>query len=282
MSDSLRTDGSHATDTTSDAGRDEKIEQLLLAGLDHYFASRYEQAINVWTRALFLDRNHARARAYIDRARRALAEKQRESEELFQRGAAAYGRGDNDEAKRLLLAAIDGGAPADEAHALLNRLNHEPAPPRGPQRAETRTAPSPIPRDVRRLDEKRPSRILLLTMACSLVVAVALGAYALTAWDIRDWSGFFSQPEAPLSAVGVPAVRDLAPPLPRRGEIALARARSLVAGGRLHEALDTLDMVRATDAEKPDAERLRAEIQRQLLGLPASPSSAARSQSVGQ
>src|ERR1700722_14628742 len=73
--------------------RDAKIEQLLLVGLDHYFASRYELAINVWTRALFLDRSHARARAYIDRARSAQAERQRESEELLQNGIAAFQRG---------------------------------------------------------------------------------------------------------------------------------------------------------------------------------------------
>ena len=50
----------------------------------------YEHAINVWTRALFLDRSHARARAYIERARSALAERQRESEELLQNGVAAF------------------------------------------------------------------------------------------------------------------------------------------------------------------------------------------------
>ena len=52
-------------------------EQLLLAGLDHYFAAQYDQAVAVWTRVLFLDRSHARARAYIERARSAQAERQR-------------------------------------------------------------------------------------------------------------------------------------------------------------------------------------------------------------
>ena len=78
MSDPYRTDGSHALDAGSAGDRDAKIEQLLLTGLDHYFCAQYEQAINVWTRALFLDRNHARARAYIERARSALAERQRD------------------------------------------------------------------------------------------------------------------------------------------------------------------------------------------------------------
>ena len=115
MSDPLRTDGSRALDAESEADRDAKIEQLLLLGLDQYFAGQYDQAVNVWTRALFFDRGHARARAYIERARSALAERQRQSEELLQTGLAAFHRGDSDEARRLLQAAIDAGAPSDEA-----------------------------------------------------------------------------------------------------------------------------------------------------------------------
>src|SRR5467141_4817505 len=111
MSDPLRTD------------RDAKIEHLLLTGLDHYFAAQYEQAINIWTRALFLDRSHARARAYIERARSVLAERQRESEELLQNGVAAFHRGEGDEARRLLQAAIERGAPSEEALAVLERMD---------------------------------------------------------------------------------------------------------------------------------------------------------------
>src|SRR5215467_6695555 len=138
MSDPLRIDGSRAhADVVSASERDAKIEQLLLVGLDHYFAARYELAINVWTRALFLDRTHARARAYIDRARSALAERQRESEELLHHGVDAFQRGDGDEARRLLRAAIAAGAPPEQALALLDRLNRLevgpfPSPPAAP------------------------------------------------------------------------------------------------------------------------------------------------------
>src|ERR1700750_297060 len=148
MSDPLRHDGSRAhADVVSASERDAKIEQLLLVGLDHYFAARYELAINVWTRALFLDRSHARARAYIDRARSALAERQRESEELLQNGVAAFHRGDGSEARRLLQAAIDGGAPSEEALAVLERLNRleaavAPASAARSGRAQQRRAPS--------------------------------------------------------------------------------------------------------------------------------------------
>jgi len=123
MSDTLPEDGGRTPDDGSDGDRAAKIEQLLLAGLDHYFAGQYEQAINVWTRAFFFDRDHPRARAYIERARSALAERQRESEELLQQGVAAFHRGEADEARRLLAAALDRGAPADEALVILSRLD---------------------------------------------------------------------------------------------------------------------------------------------------------------
>src|SRR5262245_19232982 len=127
-SDPLRTDKSgtdtpRTLDAAPDADRDARIEQLLLNGLDHYFAGHYELAINVWTRALFFDRSHVRARAYIDRARGAMAERQRQAEELLQGGAAAFRRGDAGEARRLLQAALDSGAPLEEAFPMLERLN---------------------------------------------------------------------------------------------------------------------------------------------------------------
>src|ERR1700704_5934662 len=146
MSDSLRTDRSRALDAAADVDRDAKIEQLLLVGLDHYFAAQYDQAINVWTRALFLDRSHPRARAYIERARSAVAERQRQSEELLHTGVAAFQRGEGDEARRLLKAAIDGGAPSEEALAVLERLDRletttgSPASPRS-RRARRTGAP---------------------------------------------------------------------------------------------------------------------------------------------
>ena len=40
----------------SDVDRNVKIERLLLVGLDHYFLGRYERAVDVWSRVLFLDR----------------------------------------------------------------------------------------------------------------------------------------------------------------------------------------------------------------------------------
>src|SRR3954447_2643132 len=106
-----------------------RIEELLLAGLDHYFSGQHELAISVWTRVLFLDRAHARARAYIERARTAIAERQREGEELLHQGLAAFSRGESSDARRLLTTAVERGARPEEALAVLERLQRlEPAP----------------------------------------------------------------------------------------------------------------------------------------------------------
>src|SRR6476620_12046066 len=119
MSDPLRTETSRPSEPASRAERDAKIEQLLLAGLDDYFAGQYDQAVDVWTRALFLDRSHARARAYIERARSALAEQQRESEELLHTGIAAFESGQIESARQLLNAAVQRGGAQDVALAFL-------------------------------------------------------------------------------------------------------------------------------------------------------------------
>lgn len=107
----------------ADPERDARIESLLLTGLDYYFSSDYAQAIDVWTRALFFDRGHARARAYIERARSALAEHQRESDELLHDGVAAFERGEIAAARQLLNAAVQRGGAHEVALAFLTRID---------------------------------------------------------------------------------------------------------------------------------------------------------------
>ena len=282
MSDPLRTDPSRALDAASEADRDRKIEELLIAGLDHYFAAQYEPAIDVWTRALFLDRSHARARAYIERARSALAERQRESEELLHNGVAAFRRGESDEARRLLRAAIEGGAPAEEALAVLEQLNRLDAgvspPPPGRSRRERR--PTSVPQGTHAVPRSGRGPAVSIVV---LLVVVAAGVYAAAVWDRFDWRSVIALWDRPATSAPVPAAREIAPPMPRRGEIALTRARTLAAGGHLRDALSMLDLIRATDAQKADADRLRADVQRQLLDLTsnAAPASVPRGKSDG-
>ena len=274
MSESSRSDPAPAHGAaTSPPGndRDAKIEQLLLVGLDHYFATQYQEAINVWTRALFLDRSHPRARAYIERARSALAERQRQSEELLHHGVDAFHRGEGDEARRLLQAAIDGGAPSEEAFAVLERLNRFDAPSGGAAAGETSAAPR---RDRVRLPRApietargesigRIVALLIVTLAI-----LAAGGYTAVSMDAIDWQGWLPIDSLTRPATAAPPVaRETPPALPRRGEVALGRAHQLAANGHLREALGALDGVRPTDPQRADADRLRADIQRQILAL---------------
>ena len=56
-------------------------------------------------------------------------------------------------------------------------------------------------------------------------------------------------------------------PVARSSEVLIARALSLQAGGHLRDALRTLDAVDRADPIRPEADRIRAEIQRQLLEI---------------
>ena len=265
-SDPLRTDTSRAPDAAPDGDRDAKIEQLLLAGLDHYFAAHYELAINVWTRALFFDRSHARARAYIDRARSALAERQREAEELLHGGTAAFRRGDTLEARRLLQAAIDGGAPLEDAFPMLERLHRLdplPALPSAARSQGDRRTPVTPDSTLRRAGRG----VGFVASLVGLLALVALGTYAAVASD-GGWRSWLS-PNVRATTTMAPGARDVVLAIPRRGETALTRARSLAAGGDLHDALSVLDRIRPTDPQRSDADRLRADLQRELLRLGA-------------
>jgi tetratricopeptide (TPR) repeat protein len=260
MSDPLRTENPHTLEPVSaEMDREAKIEQLLLAGLEHYFSAQYDQAINVWTRALFLDRAHARARAYIERARSAQAERQRESEELLQRGVTAFKQGEGEEARRLLRDAMDQGAPQEEALVILERLNRlaQVSPP-ATTVPRQRTSP-PIGR--------APQASRAAWVALSVLVLVTVAAVAFAAGVFRANGRPLLDRSMPGTLATVhPGVEDSLP-LPRRGELALSRARSFVQSGRLRDALAALDAVRPTDPQRPDADRLRADVQKQLIAL---------------
>jgi hypothetical protein len=68
-------------------------------------------------------------------------------------------------------------------------------------------------------------------------------------------------------------------PIVREGERRIDRARALRASGRLREALRELDVVDLGDPLRPQADRLRSEIQRLLLSAAPAGGSVAGGQS---
>jgi hypothetical protein len=186
----------------------------------------------------------------------------------LQRGVSAFDRGDGQEARRLLQAAMNQGAPSDEALAVLDRLNRLEQG----NTAQVRTAGSRgdrVPVTTSAAAFGRSTRFGWMAAGAFLLVMVAAGLFAAGATR-PEWGAVLGPPAA---APANPAARslDAALPLPRRAETALTRARSLAVSGRLRDALTALDHIRPTDNEKPEADRLRAEIQKQLLGLASIP-----------
>jgi tetratricopeptide (TPR) repeat protein len=265
MTDPLRSDhlpeAGGVPERDPERERDARIESLLLAGLDHYFAGQHELAISVWTRVLFLDRGHARAKAYIDRARSAISERQREGDELLHTGAAAVDRGDAGAARSLLNSAVERGAASEEALVQLERLNrleHANAPARTiASRPLTDTADDGSPASVDR------------SASSSRVVWVAIGVLAgLAVAGVVAWVGLTRPEWLPMNpaAIGPNTVQTVEPlPVPASAEIWLARARNYYEDGRLHDALTSLQAIAPTDPRKADADELKAAIQSRLL-----------------
>jgi hypothetical protein len=254
---------SEGTEPTDDAAR---IEHLLVTGLDHYFAGEFETAINLWTRVLFLDRHHDRARAYIDRARSAQAERQRISEALVHQGLDAFGKGEVARARALLSDALEQGASHDVALGVLGRIDRLEVG----QRSASPSAPASPPRSLarplrRRLTEPHHRGTLALWWATAAGM-VLIAATALVLVAPAGWSDWF-----PVQATtGVPAQvapRPVELPVPAATETFLTQARTMFTNGKLRDALRLLDRVPVGDSLRADADRMRGDIQRELLAV---------------
>lgn len=253
------------SDPMSEADRQARIEHLLLSGLDQYFAGRYERAINIWTRVSFLERGHGRARAYIERARGALAERQREADELIHAGVEAYHAGELQAARDLLTRATDAGVSSDTAMLFIDRIKQLDAT------ADLRVLPTPeavpIPAPVPSVTAPGASWPRTIAVSALVAAGILLGSMRIASW-------LSELPiDAPAVVAGVGRQDDAqrarpSDPLPivRASEMRIARAGVLFKAGRPAAALRSLDEIDIGDPHRAEADRLRADIQRALLG----------------
>ncbi len=252
------TDPTRRADLTPDgpSGGDPRVDALLIEGLEHYFDGQFEHAIHLWTRVLFLDRHHVSARAYIERARGAIAERQRRADESLQAAARLLDEGLAVEARVRLTAVIAATGDDERTAALRLRLERFERANGGSQRIHA--APTEPPAWWRHGLALANYRIRLryAVTAAAVLCLFVLGASPA----VRNWLGVASVPDAPVQAPAVVVV-----PVPTTAEVALIRARALYARGRLAEALGALERVNPEQAERADADRLRVEIQRVLL-----------------
>lgn len=233
------------------ASREEQVDTLLEDGLDRYFNGRFEDAIHLWTRVLFVDRTHARARAYIDRARIALAEQHRRSEEMLHASRELLNQGQTEAARRLLADAMAARGDEMQASALRAQL----------ERVERAHAPTPGAHPaVQAPAEHVPG--WAWHRPRPLLIAVTIGGLALAAAGV-------------VAFIALTEPADVAPPLkpatgarlpsPSASEVALVRARTSFAAGRLSEALQKLDKIGPDSPDRKAADELRIVIQQLLL-----------------
>jgi hypothetical protein len=270
-----QTSGPRRTEAAPAAEDEGRIEHLLVTGLDHYFAGEFEAAINLWTRVLFLERTHDRARAYIDRARSAQAEQQRISEALVHEGLAAFDKGEVIRARTLLSDALAQGASHDVALGVLGRIDRLDAGTRAatPATPAIRRRPLARPSTVADDTTRRGTVARWLATAAGIVMVAAI-AFVLVAPN--GWSEWFPA-QATTGRPSIPIATPGSLPVPSPAEAYVSRARSLFASGKLRDALRSLDRVPVGDALRSDAERIRADIQRELLVVAAAEASSASS-----
>jgi hypothetical protein len=189
-----------------------------------------------------------------------MAEQQRESDELLHNGIAAFERGEIEAARQLLNAAVQRGGAHDVALAFLTRIDRiNAAAPAAPAEAASPTRP-PFPAAAPTRPRGRPGWGVL---AFSIIALGIAGAVAIS-WD--QWRTLVPAFRNGLEPETAPA-RTVQEPLivPRSGETAIERARALAASGKLYDALRAIDLVRSTDALRGEADKLKAQIQRELL-----------------
>jgi tetratricopeptide (TPR) repeat protein len=253
----------HAEQTTErPSSADSRVENLLSEGLEHYFEGRFEDAIHLWTRVLFLDRHHASARAYIERARGGIAERQRRADESLQAVSTLLDAGHAIEARHRLTQVIAVTGDDERTAALRLRLERVERVSGGAQRIHA--VPVPEPEWWRAGADLASARVHLKHVVA--VAAVVCAAVLMSSPAVRTWMGF-----APVTPVPVVGREPVAVAVLSGGEVALIRARALYARGRLADALAALDRVGPEQNARPDADRLRVDIQRVLLAAADDP-----------
>ena len=260
MTDPLRSGPASPSTEAQDRDRDARVEELLLVGLDHYFSGQHDLAINIWTRVLFLDRGHARARAYIERARSAIAERLREGEELLHTGVAAFQRGDQETARTLLKSAVERGAGGEEALALLQRLDRLDAGAGAAAPGAARPV-ARAPRDAG-AEVHDPGHPRVFWTIAGLVAGIMLAGLALIGIGDRG-AALLGLPRTAPAAQPVRVEEPL--PVPTASELSVRRARALRSRGHLREALSILETIGYGDRFRDEADELRATIQNDLL-----------------
>ena len=248
----------------SSADLDVKVERLLLADLDHYFQGEYDRAIDLWDRVLFLDRQHARTQAYIERAQAAVVERIRESEELLPTGIEAFEHGNIEEERTPLNSATVRGR--DEALPLLDRLTGLETILGRQALSSSRMGSGGVPRreSARPHDVERDACQVRMVPLAMVFIALLGVSYVALSWDRIEILWFADR--IPQTARHVVPGWQGVLLVPSKAELIFQRAQRLLTDGVTRAALELLNVIESGGPLRGDTDVLRATIKSRLLG----------------
>jgi len=281
-----------------------KTEELFRQGEDLYSLGMYQQAIHVWTRILFLERGDARAKTAIERAKRAVAERQRELDVELTAAAEALDGGDIEGAAGRVRQVLSIDPRHPEGHQLAETIasrkrRDETARTTGLSHAAQKVQKSPrVPEAVDVLDPsetlRSPRRGLLLRVshgspptlgpradASSLNIGLQMAGFVLAAilvfasgalylhlnWESIVSDGAFANGANGVSgsAFGLGGVSPVAASAPSASELHYYNGVRLYAKGRYRQALGELGLVARDAAVFDRARSLILRIEERLL-----------------
>jgi tetratricopeptide (TPR) repeat protein len=272
-----------------------KSMELLRQGEALYSRGLYHEAVHVWTRILFLDRGNPQARLRIDKAKEAVAERERRLDADLAEARALFESGNLREARervRSVLAADGGHSEAVALEAAIEALDRRNDPPRETDvLAGVTTQPAmpakgaavpatPAQGVVFRVPKvsrpssgrSRPAATSRLQMTAFVLVSLSLFAAALLYvrenWDTIVSDGAYAHP-AGLAPTVLP--ERLTASVPDLSQLRYYNGQRLFAQGRYREALAELRLVDRDSSVGSEARGLVLRIEERLLRDPAGP-----------
>ena len=279
--DSRRPQKSSSIDTVDpasharDSGGEKKTDDLLRKGKSFLKAGHYQQAINVWTRILFLDRGNLVAREAIDKAKRSMAERQRELDALVGEATKRVEKGERLQAKRFLARVLTLDPRHDEGRSLWEKI--EATERRGEAQVNGSTlttdlADGPSPPRRRNGTQKNGAKTQRVRSASPLKMAAFLfcafcllalgGLYLHLNWDffVSDSAFATARQEGPETAN-----LNERPQVPMPSDLHYFNGARLHAKGQYRDALSELARVERGTAFFEEARSLILRIEERLL-----------------
>jgi len=264
-----------------------KTDELFRRGENLYALGMYQQAIHVWTRILFLERRDTRARSAIERAKRAVSERQRELDLELAAAAELLDTGDIEAAASGVRHVLSLDPRHAEGHQLAERiaarnrrsdvpptravadedasesLRHEKS---GLLQRVSRKSPATLrPRGNASSNMEKVGKMAGLKMAgfgLGVILVFASGAlYLHLNWESIVSDGAFVSG----SALAPGGAGPLDARVPGASELRFYNGARLYAKGRYREALAELSLVGRDDAVSERARSLILRIEDRLL-----------------